>query len=234
MTARRFAAILFCSALCACASHKASAPAPSALPLEDRRTITVTAPAQYTEHSYRGKPDVALTYAILKAGGGPNRFDSAKFFAVAGGSHAKAEARRLERIYGKARVAAFMQTFTFAMHDLNTLFRLNRIELSDQPRFSPHKGRDLAVAIYHAGIMPNGKYDCGYMMEHLMTHPVHIVLMHDINVASGHGPAHNANFHIILTRVVLDLKNMYGATSPRPRRLSQNPSPHYTRRSAAP
>jgi hypothetical protein len=102
--------------------------------------------------------------------------------------------------------------------------------MSDTPRVSPQNGRELAMAIYHDGIMPNGKYDCGYMMEHLMTHPVHIVLMHDINVARGHGPTHNANFHIILTRVVIDLKNMYGSTSQRPRHLSRNPNRQYKHR----
>jgi hypothetical protein len=57
--------------------------------------------------------------------------------------------------------------------------------------------------------MPTGKYDCGYMMEHLMTHALHIVLMHDIDVAPDHGPINNANFHIILTRMIADLRDMY-------------------------
>jgi hypothetical protein len=205
-------AFLASSALCACAAHNTPArPQPSKPPLEDRRTITITAPAQYTEHSYRGRPDTALTYAILKAGGGSGRFDSAKLFHTLAGSHAKAEMHRLEHLYGKAKVAAFVQTFTFAMNELPGLFKLNNIALADPPANSFHRGRDIAIAIYHDGIMPNGKYDCGYMMEHLMTHPVHIVLMRDINLARAHGPQHNANFHIILTRVVLDLKNLYGA-----------------------
>jgi hypothetical protein len=59
--------------------------------------------------------------------------------------------------------------------------------------------------------MPDGKYDCGYMMEHLMTHPIHVVLMRDVNNQLGFGPRHNANFHIMLTRLVVDLKHTYGA-----------------------
>ena len=206
MRLHRLTAMLICSALCACAPHQAP---PDRQRLEDSRTITVTAPAQYTEHSYRGTPDLALTYAILDAGGGPGRFNSAKLFRVLGGTHAKAEARKLEHMYGKAKMAAFMETFTFAMSDLQTLFKLNHIAPVDPPNGAHQKGRDLSMAIYHAGIMPNGRYDCGYMMEHLMTHPIHIVLMRDINVAHGHGPEHNANFHIILTRVILDLKDAY-------------------------
>lgn len=174
-----------------------------------RNTMTITAPANYTEHSYRGKPDLALTLAIVQAGGGPRHFDSGRLFQTLAGPHAKAEQAKLERLYGKARMAAFMETFTYAVNDLQTLFALNHIRMPDRPRVSPSNGRAMTVAIYHSGIMPTGKYDCGYMMEHLMTHPVHVVLMHDINVARGHGPVHNANFHIILTRMVADLRNMY-------------------------
>jgi len=191
-------------ALSACGS---GARTPSAQ--QSHNTMTITAPANYTEHSYRGKPDLGLTLALVQAGGGPQHFDSGRLFKTLAGPHAKAEQAKLERLYGKARMAAFMQTFTYAVNDLQNLFSINHIRMPDRPSVSPSNGRAMTVAIYHSGIMPTGKYDCGYMMEHLMTHPVHVVLMHDINVARGHGPVHNANFHIILTRMVADLRNMY-------------------------
>jgi hypothetical protein len=173
--------------------------------------MVVVAPANYTEHSYRGQPDLALTLAMVQAGGGPQHFDSARLYRVLAGPHAKKEAEKLQRLYGKARMDAFMQTFTYAVHDLVGLFALNHIALPDRPAVSPRNGAALTTAIYHDGIMPTGKYDCGYMMEHLMTHSVHIVLMHDINVAHGHGPSHNANFHTILTRMIADLRDQYQA-----------------------
>lgn len=187
---------------CATSAHQAAQPSSG-------NTMTVVAPANYTEHSYRGKPDLGLTLAIVQAGGGPTHFESGRLFQTLAGAHAKEEAAKLDKLYGKARMAAFMQTFTYSVRDLVALFKLNRIALPDRPSVSPSNGRDMTVAIYHSGIMPTGKYDCGYMMEHLMTHPIHIVLMHDINVARGHGPIHNANFHIILTRMVADLRNLY-------------------------
>lgn len=171
--------------------------------------MTVVAPANYTEHSYRGKPDLGLTLALVQAGGGAARFKSDRLFSVLAGHHAGSEAAKLRKLYGKARMDAFMQTFTYSVHDLLGLFAANHIALPAHPSVTPSNGRALSIALYHAGIMPTGKYDCGYLMEHLMTHPLHIVLMHDINVARGHGPAHNANFHIILTRVVADLRNIY-------------------------
>lgn len=191
-------------ALSACAPHSAARTQQS-----NASTMTVVAPANYTEHSYRGEPDLGLTLAMVQAGGGPAHFDSARLYRVLAGKHAQAESAKLERLYGKARMAAFMETFTFSVHDLLALFAINHIALPDRPSVSPQDGARLADAIYHSGITPTGKYDCGYMMEHLMTHPVHVVLMHDINVARGHGPVHNANFHIILTRMIVDLRNAY-------------------------
>lgn len=191
------------------ARHAAvAARAATAPPATSGQTITVTSPALYTEHSYRGQPDLGLTLAMVEAGGGPAHFDSVRLFRTLAGRHLNAESRKLRKLYGKAKMAAFMQTFNYAVHDLAMLFKINHIALPGRPSVSPNNGPALATAIYHAGIMPTGKYDCGYMMEHLMTHPIHIVLMHDINVAHGHGPQHNANFHIILTRMIVDLRNM--------------------------
>ena len=192
--------------LTACSHAPSSAPPP-----QKNTTMVVVAPALYTEHSYRGKPDLGLTLAIVQAGGGANHFDSARLYRVLAGPHAQDEFKKLQSMYGKAKMDAFMQTFTYAVHDLVALFALNHIALPDQPSVSPRDGAAITTAIYRDGVMPTGKYDCGYMMEHLMTHPVHVVLMHDINVAHGHGPAHNANFHLILTRMIADLRDQYQA-----------------------
>jgi hypothetical protein len=176
-----------------------------------RGTMTVTIPTNYHASSYRGQPDLGLTSALIVAGGGSGHFDAAKLFRVLAGPNRSSERARLDHIYGKAKVDAFLETFTFAMIDLVQLFRDNHITLPDRPRIAPSDGRAMSVAVYRDGIMSNGKYDCGYMMEHLMTHPIHIVLMHDIDNAHGHGPKHNANFHTMLTQVVMDLKHTYGA-----------------------
>jgi hypothetical protein len=174
-------------------------------------TMTVTIPAGYRANSYRGVPDLGLTTALITAGGGAGHFDAAKLFRVLAGPKSNPERARLDHLYGKAKVDAFLQTFTFAMIELVQLFRDNHIALPAKPRIAPSDGRAMSLAVYRDGIMSNGKYDCGYMMEHLMTHPIHVVLMHQVDNERGHGPKHNANFHIMLTRVVLDLKKSYGA-----------------------
>lgn len=211
MLLRSFIAIIIALsaiALAGCAPHRSP-----------QNTMTITAPASYTEHSYRGTPDLGLTLAMVQAGGGPQHFDSLRLFRVMAGSRAQRESASLDRMYGKAKMAAFMQTFNYAVKDLLTIFAINHIALPDRPRISPHDGVRIAEAIYRDGIMPGGKYDCGYMMEHLMKHPVHIVLMHDINNARGHGPRHNANFHIILTQMIADLVSARG-TRPKTARTS--------------
>lgn len=172
--------------------------------------MSVTVRAMYTKYSYRGAPDLGLTLAVVQAGGGPKHFKSARLFSVLAGPHLRAEMARLRSLYGKAQVAAFMQTMTFAVDDLAILMRINHIALPARPSVRPTDGRAIALRVYRDGIATNGKYDCGYMMDHLMSHPLHVVLMHDIDNEHGHGPRHNANFHIILTRVVQDLRTLYG------------------------
>jgi hypothetical protein len=174
-------------------------------------TMTMTAPALYTKYSYRGRPDLGLAVAIAQAGNRHGHFDGKTFLRTLAGRNVGSEKAHLERLYGKARVAAFVETLTFSMNDLTQVLRENHITLPSRPRVRPSDGRAMAWAIYHDGIMPNGRYDCGYMMEHLISHPIHVVIMRDVNNQRGHGPRHNANFHIILTRVVVDLKNVYHA-----------------------
>lgn len=174
--------------------------------------MTVTAPAMYTQKSYRGTPDLGLAVAIDKAGTGRGKFDGERLFEVLAGNHAAAERNRLRKLYGKAKMAAFMQTWTYAGRDLERLFSYNHVALPSTPRVAPNDGHTMAMAIYHDGIMPTGKFDCGYMMEHIISHPIHVVLMHDVDMQQGHGSRHNANFHIIFTRIVLDLKNDYRST----------------------
>jgi hypothetical protein len=58
--------------------------------------------------------------------------------------------------------------------------------------------------------MPDGRYDVGYMIERIISHPLHVTLMHDINANPAFGPKVNANFHVVLAQAVLDLKGAYG------------------------
>lgn len=187
------------------APARTAAPAPTLNP----RAMTIIVPARYTSTSYRGRPDLGLLVALVEAGGGRGRFDSTKLLTVMAGGDPKPEVERLQKQYGHSRMDAFMQTFTFSMIDLLEILAYNHIALPRDPRIAPGDGRALTLAAYHDGIMLDGRFDCGYMMDHLMSRPVHIALMHDIDNVRGFGPSHNASFHTILTRAVVDLKNQY-------------------------
>jgi hypothetical protein len=178
-------------------------------PQPNRNTITLTVPAHYNVHSYRGAPDLGLTMAIVQAGGGPRDFNSALLIQTLAGKHIWKEYAKLKHLYGKQRLLAFRNTFDFAVRDLVMLLSINHVALPRQPRIAPTDGQAITVAIYRDGIMPTGKYDCGYMMEHLMTHGLHMVLMREIDMAPGQGAANNANFHVILTRMIADLRDTY-------------------------
>jgi hypothetical protein len=180
-----------------------------AQPSHNTNTITLTVPAHYNVHSYRGTPDLGLTLAIVQAGGGSADFDSAFLLRTLAGKNVWKELWKLKHLYGKQKVLTFMQTFNFAVRDLVTLLTINHVALPARPRITPVDGRAITIAIYRDGVMPTGKYDCGYMMEHLMTHGLHMVLMREIDMAPGQGPTNNANFHIILTRMIADLRDMY-------------------------
>ncbi|MGZ3518671.1 MAG: hypothetical protein ACXVAM_16090 [Vulcanimicrobiaceae bacterium] len=171
--------------------------------------MNVTSHSVYTKNSYRGAPDLGLAVAIVEAGGGSKHFDGKHFVRTLAAGHTNAEMRRLERLYGKGRIEAFIQTLTFSVRDTQQILSANHVSMPRQPRVSPRDGRALTLAIYHDGIMPTGKFDCGYMMEHIMTHRVHVAVMRDIDQLPAYGRTHNANFHTILTRVILDLKNDY-------------------------
>ncbi len=57
--------------------------------------------------------------------------------------------------------------------------------------------------------MADGRFDVGYMIEHLLSRPIHKQLMDVANSDPTIGPAVNADFHIILTAEMNDLKTLY-------------------------
>jgi hypothetical protein len=169
-----------------------------------------TSMPMYHHTSYRGAPDLNLALAVVLAGGGPAHFDASTLVGVLGGSMTKAEVAKLTREYGAAKVSSFLATFTFAINDVLRIVQEKKIALPSDPIPDPKDGGRLTAALVWAGTMPNGRFDVGYMIEHMISHDLHVVLMHDINNNPAFGPAANANFHVILTRAVLDLKSAYG------------------------
>lgn len=161
---------------------------------------------------YEGQPDLALTSAIIAAGGGPSHFSSITLFKRLAGRGADAEAKKLTDQFGAADVKTTFAIFDYAIDDTIVVATARGIVLP-RPRPNPKNGKALALALYGAGVTQDRRqWDVGYMLEHLITHPIHHVIMNDIDAKFGKD--NNAVFHMALDQMMHDLGMAYG---PHPR-----------------
>jgi hypothetical protein len=154
--------------------------------------------------SYRGTPDLSLTAEVVAAGGGPAHFDSKRLVGVMAGKNAPAALAYLTQRYGSANVDAFFKTFTYAVDDSLRYATQKGISL---PATSVPRGAILTQQLYAAGTLPNGQYDPGYMLERLVSHPIHMWVMWDINKQPDLGKQTDETFHIMLTDAMHKLAN---------------------------
>ena len=145
---------------------------------------------------YMGAPDLKLTAEMVAAGGGASHFDSKKLVGYMAGAKAPAALAYLTRTYVAADVDGFFRTFTYAVDDALHHATAKGIIL---PAAAVPSGAVLTRQLYRAGTLPNGDYDPGYMLEHIVSHPIHMWVMWDINRQPDLGKATDETFHIILT-----------------------------------
>jgi len=169
-------------------------------------TIAAT-PTGASHGRYYGSPNLALTSQMLYAGGGVAKFSSHTLFLYLAGPHAGDEAQSLVKRFGASNVEQFFGTF-------DEFVRLAAVQIQKQhialPTASPVSGPVLAQQLYQAAIMPDNRFDVGYMLEHLLSRPIHVTLMNEVNANPAFGSAKNASFHVILTAAMQDLYKAYG------------------------
>jgi hypothetical protein len=166
--------------------------------------------ARYSQEGvYTGAPQLPLTLSVVVAGGGPSAFDSAKLVGVLAGSLTKAEVDKLTNEFGSANVGSFLKTFNFVINDSLKIVTAAKVALPDTPAPTPTDGKALSAALYKAGVLPSGKFDIEYMLDHLVSHKIHVQVMDDIDANKDLGPAADANYHKVLTQAMLDLKGAY-------------------------
>jgi hypothetical protein len=151
---------------------------------------------------YRGDPDLALAVSLVQAGSGPSGFSSHLLFSRMFGNDAPAENLALKARYGASGEADFFGVMDYTVGDLLRIVKEKHIALPHPDPIAAASPRALATRLYEIGRAPEGKYDVGYMIERLMTHPIHHVIMRDID--ARYDPYVNATFHIVLTKVVFD------------------------------
>jgi hypothetical protein len=157
---------------------------------------------------YTGKPALATTLSMIVAGGGPKDFDSVKLVGVLAGAKTAAEVASLDQKFGADNVKSFLTVFNFVVNDSVAKVTAAKVALPATPDPSPADGKALAAALYKLGVTPSGSYDVEYMLDALVTHPIHLAVMDDIN--KKYGMAADGNYHAVLTQAMLDLKSVYG------------------------
>lgn len=153
---------------------------------------------------YHGAPDLKLTVDLVTAGTGPSGFDTKILFKNMYGDSMPAEAAKLTKRYGAASVGDFFTLMDFSIADVVRMAKRDKLALpaADKP-LSPVK---LDRSVVLIGYSPSGKYDVGYMLERLISHPYHQELMKDLN---GHFSQQRvATFHSVLGTVVTDTSHI--------------------------
>lgn len=157
--------------------------------------------------SYTGAPDLPLTLSMIVAGGGPKHFESTKLVGTLAGPNTKAEVAALTKKFGANNVKSFLTVFNFVVADSLKIVTQKKVPLPAKPEPSPSDGKALAAALYTAGVNSDNKYNVEVMLDKLVSHPIHDKVMDDID--AKYGQKADANYHVVLTQAMLDLKAAY-------------------------
>ncbi|MGZ3498320.1 MAG: hypothetical protein ACXVAK_12255 [Vulcanimicrobiaceae bacterium] len=170
--------------------------------------IAISPVRSMSEARYLGQPDLPVTAAVVQAGGGATNFDSTKLLGVLFDNDQQTLAAFTTK-YGAQRVTQFAQTFNYAIDDALRVATNAGVKLPDPPADLTTNGSALCAALVHDGTMPDGRFDIGYLIEHLLSRQVHIAIMHDMNADQSIGTQKNADFHVLFTDVLNGCKAKY-------------------------
>lgn len=155
---------------------------------------------------YNGKPDLAATAALVKAGGGAEDFDFSKaLVAMLGKDTVNKEVAKLTKQYGKQAVDNYVNGMTFVVTDALKHATEEGIKL---PAPANVHGKDLAKAVVKLGTAPDGTFWSGYLFDHTVSHKIHQQVMADIDAKDGQ--AADANTHKIDNQAMYDVAQALG------------------------
>ena len=158
--------------------------------------------------SFVGAPKLPLTLSMILAGGGPKNFSTGTLVGVLAGDKAKAEVDKLTKQYSAEDVKSFLTVFDYVVNDAVRIVTDKKIALPAEPAPNPSDGKALSASLYKAGVDGDGHFDVEYMLDALVSHPIHNQVMDDIDKKFGRKA--DANYHIILLQAMSDLKSVYG------------------------
>lgn len=157
---------------------------------------------------YTGAPALPTTLSMIVAGGGPAKFDSVKLVTVLAGDKTQAEVASLTKKFGAANVKSFLTVFNFVVNDSLKIVTAKKVALPTEPDPSPTDGKALAAALWKLGVQDDGKFNVEVMLDKLVSHPIHVQVMKDID--AKYGVKADATYHVALNQAMHDLKAVYG------------------------
>jgi hypothetical protein len=186
-------------------------------PLGSARTLSTSTGVEAPERgrfgntaSYLGQPNVSLLYSLVDAGGGPRAFKTTVALDALAGEKASAEVESLRHKFGVDSYKSFTAVFDYVVSDSIGKLTLAKVPAPKNPEPGASDGQTLAVALYHAGVSPSSRiYNVEYMLDDLVSHPVHEKVMKDVDLKYGRQA--DANFHVVLQQELQDLRSLYGA-----------------------
>lgn len=155
---------------------------------------------------YNGKPDLAATAALVKAGGGADNFDFSKaLVAMLGRDTVNKEVAKLNKQYGEDEVKTFLSGMTFAVNDALKRATAQGIAL---PAPASLSGIGLARGLVKLGTAPDGTFWSGNLFDHTLSHALHNQVMGDIDAKFGMQA--DATTHKILNQAMSDVAQTLG------------------------
>ena len=163
--------------------------------------------ARFGGSVYTGTPDLPLTLSMVMAGGGPKDFKTTTLVGVLAGKNADAEVAKLTKQYGADGVKQYLAVFDFVVNDALKRATEAGVKFPDAPSPDPKDGKALTTALYKAGVDPKIGFNVEYMLDHLVSHPIHDKVMDDIDTKFGKQA--DGVYHSVTLVVFGDLKKAY-------------------------
>ncbi len=162
--------------------------------------------SRYGGPVYTGAPALAVTAALVQAGGGAASYSTATALtSMVGAPTVTAEVNKLTTQYGADKVKSWLTVFDFAVDDALTIATKAGVTLP-APTLS---GKDLAVALVNAGTDKKNVFYTEYMLDHAVSHDIHVQVMNDID--AKYGADADTNYHTITNQAMVDVAHALGA-----------------------
>lgn len=156
---------------------------------------------------YSGEPALAATAALIKAGGGAEKFSfKTALVSMLGEKTVNGEVEKLTKQYGADQVKGFIDGMDFAVKDAAKQVTAKGITLPAAP--PDLTGTKLAKALVEAGTAPDGTFWSGYLFDKALSHDIHMATMVNIDKAVGHEA--DETTHKILNQAMYDVAQALG------------------------